>query len=91
MNKKRTEEWEQLVAEHARSGRSAMQFCRERGISDNRLYYWRKRLGVGGAAGQFVKVNGPDRAVIELELEGGVKIRFAVEHVKAVVDAVLTE
>lgn len=44
LSKKTTEEWGRLIAEQAGSGKSVMEFCRQHGISDNRLYYWRKRI-----------------------------------------------
>jgi hypothetical protein len=38
------EEWQERIAEHARSGLSIKQFCKDRGIAEHVFYYWRKRL-----------------------------------------------
>ncbi len=38
------DQWRELIAEHARSGVSIKQFCKERGFSAWSFYSWRKRL-----------------------------------------------
>lgn len=38
------ERWRERIAEHARSGVSIKQFCKDRGIAEHVFYYWRKRL-----------------------------------------------
>jgi transposase-like protein len=85
--KQKEEEWQRLVTEQAASGKSASSFCRERGITDNRFFYWRKRLSEAvkaKPAGKFVSVGGTK--LVELELESGIKVRCGVESLKAVVD-----
>lgn len=89
MKKKTIEEWERLIAEQASSGKSVMEFCRQHGISDNRLYYWRNRLVGEKSVGKFVKVGSSDIDTVELELEGGMKLKFSVNHTKVVLDALL--
>ena len=80
-------EWQRLVMEQAASGRSASSFCRERGINDNRFFYWRKRLSGAAAkeaAGKFVRIGEP--FLVEIEHSTGIKIRCGIESLKAVVD-----
>ena len=36
--------WRGILDEHARSGVSIAQFCRERGVSQPSFYQWRRRL-----------------------------------------------
>ncbi len=40
------ERWRELIAEHERSGISVRRFCKERGIAEHLLFYWRKRLRI---------------------------------------------
>jgi transposase-like protein len=40
----KNEQWRELIAEHDRSGISVRKFCKERGIGEHLLFYWRKRL-----------------------------------------------
>jgi transposase-like protein len=40
----KNEQWRELIAEHERSGMSVRRFCKERGIREHLLFYWRKRL-----------------------------------------------
>ncbi len=37
-------QWEKLIAEAVRSGRSIRAFCQERGITEGQFYAWRRRL-----------------------------------------------
>jgi transposase-like protein len=47
-------QWQKLIAEAVRSGRSIRAFCQDRGITEGQFYAWRRRLnGAGhGAARQ---------------------------------------
>lgn len=36
--------WRERIAEHERSGLSVQQFCKERGVTEQSFYVWRKRL-----------------------------------------------
>lgn len=38
------DQWRERIAEHARSGLSIKQFCKDRGIAEHGFYAWRKRL-----------------------------------------------
>jgi transposase-like protein len=40
----RTAYWRERIAEQERSGISVQQFCKERGITGQSFYVWRKRL-----------------------------------------------
>jgi hypothetical protein len=42
--------WRERVVRQAASGKTIAAFCREQGIGQSTLSYWRKRLGVVGAA-----------------------------------------
>jgi transposase-like protein len=44
MPQSRGDDWSRLIAEHEASGQSLRAFCEERGIKQNSLYRWRKRL-----------------------------------------------
>jgi transposase-like protein len=43
-------QWQQLIAEAVRSGRSIRAFCQARGITEGQFYAWRRRL-TGSAHG----------------------------------------
>jgi len=47
-------EWLDLLADQRSSGLSVKEWCNSRGLSENRYYYWRKRLsessGVSGSS-----------------------------------------
>ncbi len=49
------------LAEFAASGESLASFARGRGVSSNRLQYWRKRVGATTGAPSFVQVRLPAR------------------------------
>ncbi len=36
--------WRERIAEHERSEMSVQQFCKERGVTEQSFYVWRKRL-----------------------------------------------
>lgn len=41
-------QWQKLIAEAARSGRSIRAYCRERGVTEGQFYAWRRRLNGSG-------------------------------------------
>lgn len=43
--------WRERVARQAASGKTIAVFCREEGVGQSTLSYWRRRLGVAGGAG----------------------------------------
>lgn len=38
------DQWRELIAAQERSGLSVRRFCKEQGIAEHQLFYWRKRL-----------------------------------------------
>ncbi|MGA2739281.1 MAG: hypothetical protein ABSG65_17810 [Bryobacteraceae bacterium] len=38
------DQWRERIASHERSGLSVRRFCKEQGIAEHLLFYWRKRL-----------------------------------------------
>ena len=55
----RREEWRQVLAEQAASGKTAAAFCQERGVPVWKFHYWRKALSTREAAADvsgFVQV-----------------------------------
>ena len=38
------DQWRERIAEHARSGLSIKQFCKDRSIAEHAFYAWRRRL-----------------------------------------------
>jgi transposase-like protein len=81
------EQWKELIAAHGRSGQSATEFCRERGIKDKRFFYWRTKLQEdSGAEGRFVSV-GSSSELIAVELPGGKAIKVRRNDLGAVLEA----
>ena len=80
---RRFKEIEKLVEEQERSGQSVPAFCAERGLHEKSFYVWRQR--VRKQRERFVPVVIGDR--IELELEGGVRLKVAKQDLKAVLEA----
>jgi len=84
-------DWRAAVAEQKSSGLSIPEFCKERGIRPNNFYNWRSKVSaneaptVAGIKDRFAKVETQSR--VSLELENGVKLKVAVEDLKAVLSA----
>ena len=82
----------EALEEFAAGGESAAVFARRRGISTQRLGYWRRRLSRSGMT-EFVAVALPDvsRAFLEIAV-GGVVVRVRedldVGHVAGLVEAI---
>ncbi|MFW6039156.1 MAG: IS66 family insertion sequence element accessory protein TnpA [bacterium] len=73
-------EWERLVAEYEHGEETRQAFCVERGVSVSSLDYWRRKLREEQAPG-FIELGsmsagGAVTWDIELELGGGVMLRF---------------
>jgi transposase-like protein len=69
----------ELIRQQGQSGRSVTAFCRERGVSDQSFYNWRKRLSESAPV-RFALVEAgvsgaKDRAAIELVLASGDRLR----------------
>lgn len=80
---RRFKEIEKLVEEQEGSGKSVPEFCAERGLHEKGFYVWRQR--VRKQRERFVPVVIGDR--IELELEGGIRLKVAKPDLKAVIEA----
>ena len=74
---------ERLVAEQESSGQSVPLFCGERGFNEKSFYVWRQR--VRKHRERIVPVVITDR--VELELEGGVRLKVGKQDLKAVLAA----
>jgi hypothetical protein len=78
----RGEYWRDLIEQQARSGQSVSVFCSERGLTEQSLYYWRKRLNLnqeGAVSFALVttdQAGGRDAAPLELELGSGQRLRI---------------
>ena len=44
--KQRREEWENRIKEQRESGKSILQWCKEKGMSPNRFHRWKKHLSI---------------------------------------------
>jgi hypothetical protein len=80
----------EALAELAASGESVERFARRRRVSDQRIYYWKKRIA-DAAAPAFVGVSLPSPRVDQIEIAAdGVTIRvredMAPERLAGIVD-----
>jgi len=80
----RTAYWRERIAEQERSGISVQQFCKERGVTEQSFYVWRKRLRKQEPA-RFALVeteparqHGP-KTGLELVLVTGERLRIGVD------------
>jgi hypothetical protein len=76
-------EIERLVAEQESRGQSVPLFCAERGLNSKSFYLWRQK--VRRHRDRFVPVVVTDR--VELELEGGIRLKVGKHDLKAVLAA----
>jgi hypothetical protein len=88
----RSDFWRDLIQQQAGSGQSVSVFCAERGLTEQSLYYWRKRLNLskeasvsfalvtadpsGGKDTGGKDTGGKDTAPLELELGSGQVLRI---------------
>jgi len=77
------QEIERLVDEQTRCGQSVPAFCAGRGLQQKSFYAWRRR--VRERRDKFVPVVVGDR--IEIELDGGIRLKVAKHDLKAVLEA----
>ena len=71
-------EWAAIMAEYDRSGPAQKDFCGRKGHSCKTFRAWRRRPGLGGGTGGFVRIEPPESAgalQIELSLGDGVVLR----------------
>jgi hypothetical protein len=92
--------WRRLVSEQARSGKSVVEFCRDRGLCRPYFFVWKKRLRKDVAA-KFLEVHVaepaprvPEDSRIEIRLRNGrslmVRPGFDGEQVRALLAVVET-
>ena len=80
--KSRSDFWRNLIQQQAGSGQSVSVFCSERGLTEQSLYYWRKRLNLNNEAPVSFALMTADRsdskdaAPLELELGSGQRLRI---------------
>ena len=80
--KSRSDFWRNLIQQQAGSGQSVSVFCAERGLTEQSLYYWRKRLNLSKEASvsfALVTADRSDReggAPLDLELGSGQRLRI---------------
>ena len=80
------EQWQSLVDDHARSGLSQSEFCRQHGLTQSALFNWRRRLAAPARkpqlASPFIEISPPVANTqhwdVELELGGGRILRVRV-------------
>jgi transposase-like protein len=75
-NEKR-EYWSKLIAEQEASGQTIRAFCKERGVADQALYSWRKRLRKIEPVQFTLLKTVASAAPLELLLANGQRLRIA--------------
>lgn len=65
--------WEQHVKGQERSGESIPEYCRQAGINEKSLSYWRNKL-----KRSFARVE-TEAGSIEIELPGGARLRMSAD------------
>jgi transposase-like protein len=80
-----------LVAEHERSGLSVAEFCRQKVLTENSFYRWRRQLADDDES-RFAPVSivGSDSIDIELPCGATVKVAANRETLRDVFTALLT-
>jgi hypothetical protein len=77
----RTEYWRSLLQQQEASGESVHAFCATRGLTEQSLYYWRKRLkGEPPVSFALVRTGAPPEALSEepLQLDLGASRRLLI-------------
>lgn len=76
----RSQYWRDVIQQQAASGQSVSTFCAERGLTEQSLYSWRKRLGeqtpVSFALVTTGRTGQSPSAPLELELDAGHRLRI---------------
>ncbi len=75
--------WRDLVRRQAESGLSVRAFCRQEGISENSLYFWRRELPKRALRNrQLARQEAPaiHRDFIPVHLDGGPSARMELVH-----------
>jgi hypothetical protein len=66
--------WTGLIEECVRSGKSAKQWCREKGVCYPLFLQWRKRFGEPSQSSSFIELK--EERLIEIRC-GGIEIRLS--------------
>ena len=61
-------DWRRMIERQCQSGRSIASYCREIGVSANRFYYWREKLGAGRGQSESSGCFLPVRASVPIEV-----------------------
>ena len=90
----RTAYWRERIAEQERSGIAVQQFCKEKGITEQSFYVWRKRLRRQEPARVALVETGPARkhapkTELELVLVTGERLRIGADVDSALLRSVL--
>ena len=76
----RSDYWRDLIQQQAASGQSVSAFCAQRGLTEQSLYYWKKRVSKEVPVSfALVTTNGSARtqgAPLELEFSCGQRLRI---------------
>jgi hypothetical protein len=76
----RSDYWRDLIQQQAASGQSMSAFCAQRGLTEQSLYYWKKRLNkqapVNFALVTTDRFASQPSAPLELEFNGGQRLRI---------------
>jgi hypothetical protein len=77
----RSDYWRDLIQQQAASGQSVSAFCAQRGLTEQSLYYWRKRMNKEVPVSfALVTTSGSARTQsappLELEFNGGQRLRI---------------
>ena len=75
--KERRENWRALIEKHAKSGMTAVAFCKVEKINPQRFYSWRKRFNRGTDKAGFIQlVPTPEtgRSGIRIRLDSGISV-----------------
>lgn len=90
----RSQYWRNVIQQQAGSGQSVSAFCAERGLTEQSLYSWRKRLSDQAPVSfALVTTERPDQspsAPLELELDAGRRLRIPCGVDAATLRTVLT-
>lgn len=90
----RGEYWRDVIQQQAASGQSVSTFCAQRGLTEQSLYSWKKRLSEPAPVSFALVTTGrPDRSLaapLELELGAGRRLRIPCGVDAATLRTVLT-
>ena len=87
------ENWQTVLEEIENSGMSIAQYCRENGLKQHTVRYWKqKRKTIQNASGGFVRVNTPtiEKSAVEIIYPNGVRLKlsstYSIKDLKSLLD-----